>query len=86
MKKTLTMGIILLFAGLVITSCNKSSDEISAPQAEKQGSDLMAFLQTPQGKTAMETCAKLVKGETVDKEIFVQFTLITLDNIGDYLP
>jgi len=41
---------------------------------------------TDQGKTAMETCAKLVKGETVDKEIFVQFTLITLDNIGDYLP
>lgn len=41
---------------------------------------------TDQGRTALETCAKLVKGEKVDKEIFVKFTLITIDNIGDYLP
>lgn len=41
---------------------------------------------TAQGKAAMEACAKLVKGEAVDKEIFVPFTLITQANIGDFLP
>jgi ribose transport system substrate-binding protein/inositol transport system substrate-binding protein len=40
---------------------------------------------TEQGKVAMDTCYKLVKGEKVEKEIYVQFTLITKDNIGDYL-
>ncbi len=41
---------------------------------------------TEQGKVAMETCYKLVKGEKVDKEIYVQFTLITKDNINQFLP
>jgi ribose transport system substrate-binding protein/inositol transport system substrate-binding protein len=41
---------------------------------------------TEQGKVAMETCYKLVKGEKVDKEIYVQFTLITKDNIDQFLP
>lgn len=40
---------------------------------------------TEQGKVAMETCYKLVKGEPVEKEIYVQFTLITLENVDDYL-
>jgi ribose transport system substrate-binding protein/inositol transport system substrate-binding protein len=40
---------------------------------------------TEQGKVAMDTCAKLVKGETVDKEIYVQFTLITIDNVDNFL-
>jgi inositol transport system substrate-binding protein len=40
---------------------------------------------TEQGKVAMDTCAKIVKGETVEKEIYVQFTLITAANVADYL-
>lgn len=40
---------------------------------------------TEQGKVAMDTCAKLVKGETVEKEIYVEFTLITIDNVDEYL-
>jgi inositol transport system substrate-binding protein len=40
---------------------------------------------TEQGKTAMETLYKLVNGETVDKEILVQFTLITKDNVDQFL-
>ncbi len=40
---------------------------------------------TEQGKVAMDTCAKLVKGETVEKEIYVQFTLITIENVDQYL-
>ncbi len=40
---------------------------------------------TAQGATAMETVVKLVKGEKVDPEILVSFTLITIDNVGEYL-
>jgi inositol transport system substrate-binding protein len=40
---------------------------------------------TAQGATAMETVVKLVKGEKVDPEILVSFTLITKDNVGEYL-
>lgn len=41
---------------------------------------------TAQGMTAMETCYKIVNGETVDAEILVSFTLITKDNVDQYLP
>ena len=37
-----------------------------------------------QGSKAMETCAKLVKGEKVEPEILVSFTLINKDNIGNF--
>jgi len=40
---------------------------------------------TAQGATAMETVVKLVKGEKVDPEILVSFTLITIENVGEYL-
>jgi len=40
---------------------------------------------TAQGQKAMETCVALVNGEKVDPEILVEFTLITKDNVGDYL-
>ena len=40
---------------------------------------------TAQGTTAMETVVKIVKGEKVDPEILVSFTLITIDNVGEYL-
>ena len=40
---------------------------------------------TAQGATAMETVVKLVKGEKVDPEILVSFTLITKENVGEYL-
>ena len=40
---------------------------------------------TEQGKTAMETIVKLAKGETVEKEILVNFTLINQDNIDQYV-
>ena len=38
-----------------------------------------------QGMAAMDACVKLVKGEPVEKEIIVTFTLINSDNIGDFL-
>ncbi|MCJ7693962.1 MAG: substrate-binding domain-containing protein [Anaerolineaceae bacterium] len=41
---------------------------------------------TAQGMTAMETCYKIANGETVDAEILVSFTLITKDNVDQYLP
>jgi len=40
---------------------------------------------TAQGMTAMETVVKLAKGEKVEPEILVSFTLIDSNNIGDYL-
>lgn len=40
---------------------------------------------TAQGQTAMETCYKIVQGETVEKEILVEFTLITKDNVDEYI-
>lgn len=38
-----------------------------------------------QGATAMETAYKLAMGEEVDAEILVEFVLITVDNVGDFL-
>jgi inositol transport system substrate-binding protein len=40
---------------------------------------------TAQGQAAMDACYKLVKGEAVEKQILVSFTLINKDNIGEYL-
>jgi len=40
---------------------------------------------TTQGTTAMETVVKLANGETVPAEILVDFILITLENIGDFI-
>ncbi len=40
---------------------------------------------TAQGQTALETCYKIVQGETVEKEILVEFTLITKDNVDQYI-
>jgi len=40
---------------------------------------------TAQGQTAMETCYKIVQGETVEKEILVDFTLITKDNVDQFI-
>jgi ribose transport system substrate-binding protein/inositol transport system substrate-binding protein len=40
---------------------------------------------TEQGKTAMDTVLKLAKGETVEKEILVDFTLITQENVDQFL-
>ncbi len=40
---------------------------------------------TVQGTTAMDTVVKLAKGETVDDEILVDFVLITIDNVNDFL-
>lgn len=38
-----------------------------------------------QGATAMETAYKLAMGEQVEAEILVDFVLITIDNVDDYL-
>ena len=38
-----------------------------------------------QGATAMETAYKLAMGEQVEAEILVNFVLITIDNVDDYL-
>jgi ribose transport system substrate-binding protein/inositol transport system substrate-binding protein len=40
---------------------------------------------TAQGQAAMDACYKLVKGEAVEKQILVSFTLINKDNISEYL-
>jgi inositol transport system substrate-binding protein len=58
-----------------------------ALQAVKDGKLAATVSQstTAQGMTAMETCYKLVKGETVEKSILVKFTLINKDNISQYL-
>ena len=40
---------------------------------------------TAQGRTAMETAYKVVMGEKVEKEILVSFTLITKDNVAEYI-
>jgi len=40
---------------------------------------------TVQGTTAMETAYQLSVGEDVDAEILVDFVLINIDNVGDYL-
>jgi ABC-type sugar transport system ATPase subunit/ABC-type sugar transport system substrate-binding protein len=37
-----------------------------------------------QGRLAAETCEKLIKGEPIEKEYWIDFVLITQDNIGDY--
>jgi len=40
---------------------------------------------TLQGTTAMETAYKIVKGETVEAEILVSFTLITKENVDQFI-
>ncbi len=40
---------------------------------------------TAQGTTAMETVYKLAMGEEVEPEILVDFVLITIDNVDEYL-
>lgn len=40
---------------------------------------------TDQGTKAMETCYKIVMGEEVEKEIIVEHTLITIENIEDFV-
>ena len=58
-----------------------------ALQAVKDGKLAATVSQstTAQGQLAMETCSKLVNGEKVEAENLVSFTLITLENIGEYL-
>lgn len=60
MKRTFKLSMILLFAGIVMVSCNKSSDEIATPDAMK-GSDIAAFFQTPQGQIALDEFASEYK-------------------------
>jgi ribose transport system substrate-binding protein/inositol transport system substrate-binding protein len=40
---------------------------------------------TAQGATAMEVAYKLAMGETVESEILVEFVLITVDNVDEFL-
>ncbi|NPV87378.1 MAG: substrate-binding domain-containing protein [Anaerolineae bacterium] len=40
---------------------------------------------TAQGLTAMETCYKIVQGEQVEKEILLNFVLITKDNVDEFI-
>ncbi|MBR0600566.1 sugar ABC transporter substrate-binding protein [Clostridiales bacterium BAD-6] len=40
---------------------------------------------TAQGTEAMKACYAIANGETVDSEILVDFTLITKDNVDDFL-
>jgi ABC-type sugar transport system, periplasmic component len=40
---------------------------------------------TDQGTEAMKACYAIANGETTDKEILVDFTLITKDNVDDFL-
>lgn len=40
---------------------------------------------TTQGTEAMKACYKIASGETVDKEILVDFQLITKDNVDQFL-
>ena len=40
---------------------------------------------TTQGTEAMKACFAIANGETVDAEILVDFTLITKDNVDDFL-
>lgn len=40
---------------------------------------------TAQGTEAMKACYAIANGETRDAEILVDFTLITKDNVGDFL-
>jgi len=40
---------------------------------------------TAQGTTAMETVYKLASGESVEPEILVDFVLINIDNVADFL-
>ena len=38
-----------------------------------------------QGKGAVETAVKLVKGDAVDQKVYIPFLLVTPDNVGDFL-
>ena len=40
---------------------------------------------TAQGTEAMKTCFAIANGEKAESEILVDFTLITKDNVADYL-
>jgi ribose transport system substrate-binding protein len=55
-------------------------------QAVKDGTMLATIAQQPDqmGKTAVETAQKLIKGETVEKTIPVEVTLVTSENVDSF--
>jgi ribose transport system substrate-binding protein len=55
-------------------------------QAVKDGTMLATIAQQPDqmGKTAVDNAQKLCNGESVDKEIPVDVTLVTKDNVDDF--
>lgn len=41
---------------------------------------------TGQGAAAIETAVRLVRGETVERQVFIPFRLVTQDNVEGFLP
>ena len=64
--------------GIIVAGFDATDDAI---EAVKEGKMAATVAQQPMGATAVETAQKLINGETVEKSLPVEVSLITKDNV-----
>ncbi len=87
----MAMGALLAIerAGLkdqiVVVGVDAIADGLQAVQAGRL--DATVFQDAAgQGRTAVQTAVRILRGETVDEQVFIPFQLVTQDNVEQFLP
>lgn len=70
---------------IVVVGVDAIADGLQAVQAGRL--DATVFQDAAgQGRTAVETAVRILRGEPVDDEVFIPFQLVTQENVAQFLP
>ncbi len=70
---------------VVVTSVDAIADALHAVQDGRL--DATVFQDAHgQGRAAVETAVKIIRKQPFEKQVFIPFTLVTQDDVGQYLP
>ncbi len=70
---------------VVVASVDAIADALEAVQAGRLDATVFQDARS-QGSTAVQTACAIVSGQPFEKEVFIPFRLVTLDNVDAYLP
>jgi len=67
-----------------VSGVDATKDALAALQSGDM--DITVFQDAAgQGRGAVDTALRLIRGEATDKKVYIPFQLVTADNVGDFL-
>ena len=69
---------------IIVSGVDATQDALAALQSGDL--DITVFQDAAgQGRGAVDTALRLIRGEATDKKVYIPFQLVTADNVGDFL-